>query len=393
MSKRKPYGNVRFGRNTIFPVITVALVVVVGVYAIFRSNAATNTPRGVTSESSPFVSTAKKCYRIPAVVRDKSGNTYAFAERRFGNGKNSPCSDFGDIDIVMRKLPSGGKWSSEVVIANKGTDRVTNPVPIYNEFTNKIHLIYSYKDNVANRTIGMYMKTSSDSGRSWSGMTANASNLVMKSSTLSGPGHGIVIKQGKYKGRMIFATGAGAIYSSDNGNTWKKGFALEPGLIEGTITEIGVNKLLACYRVKDESIKRSHRCAISTDGGWSISSFSSIKYNTPLTVSIEGSLLTLAGGKYNGYVLYSTPSNATTRKGMSIFASKVTNADPPVSFQIKKWFRVTSPDIGAAYSDMVQVNSSSVGVLYETGSNPKGPYDKIKYSVVSIPSIMNAAGY
>ena len=339
--------------------------------------------------STPFTTTSKVCYRIPAITRDDSGTIYAFAERRHGNGEGTGrCSDNGDIEIVMRKLGSNGRWSSETVVVDKVRNRVTNPVPIYNSSLHKLFLIYTYKDNTTQKVIGLFQKTSTDGGNTWKTETVNrnTNGFLMGDVGQSGPGHGIVIEEGSNKGRMVIAAWKGGLYSDNGGVTWQRGYKAE-NVNEGTVAAVSANALLACHRTNSNVTDLEHLCAISYDGAKTISQLSAVIYNVPNSTQVEGSLLALKG-KYKGYTLYSLPSSTTNRKGMSIYASSLSNNHSLVSWQNKQWFKVTTEDSYAAYSDMVQTSDDTIAILYESGKD----YKKITYAKYSLDVILQAAG-
>jgi sialidase-1 len=86
---------------------------------------------------------------------------------------------------------------------------------------------------------------------------------------------------------------------------------------------------------------------------------------------VEGSVLQLAGER--GALLFSAPSVPNVRQAMAIWRS----GDGGGSF-VKA--AVLSQQ-RAGYSDLVQVGSDTVGVLYETGVT--GTYDTIEFRRVS----------
>lgn len=78
--------------------------------------------------ANPFVNGKEgyACYRIPTMDISKKGNILAFAE-----GRRNNCDDVGDIDIVMKLSPDGGKkWSKFVTVRDDGINRCQNQVPV-----------------------------------------------------------------------------------------------------------------------------------------------------------------------------------------------------------------------------------------------------------------------
>jgi hypothetical protein len=313
-----------------------------------------------------FTNTAAFCYRVPAVVRDKSGNTYAFAERR-----RRSCSNDGDFEIVMRKRTNAGVWSGITVVADDLKNRLSHPAPIYNPDNNTIVLLYSkatYTKNVykvsARKTVGIYQKVSADGGATWS-----APSLAYKTWTLVGAGHGVYAGGGV----MSVATGFNNLIRNAAG-VWTPGFTVPSGLVDGTLTHLS-SGYFTCYRVRDAAIKRSHRCAKVSADGKTVASFSSSGFHVPETVSEQASLLTFTkGGK--SWVLMSTPSNKTVHAGMSIYAAP----ESTLQFGASK-VGATAASVSAGYSDLVQVDGNYAGIVFETG-------DKIQFSEVKVASIL-----
>jgi sialidase-1 len=332
-----------------------------------------------TCTSAPFVSApkAKRWYRIPALVRTGSGALIAFAERR----DNASTTDRGNYDLVARtSTDSGCHWGPLRVVADYGRNHISSPVPIWDAATQSV-LVFTSLRNTADKYIGLFLQRSFDDGATWSSFAAGQ---VTRPATgwkggLQGPGHGLVLHNGTASGRIIFAMGyvvtkghtkqygTYGLYSDDGGTTWKVGYdRLSPGklqLIEGTIAELPDGRLLVSYRDKRKTKPGTNRVsAISTNGGLSISSYRHMSGIT--TMAVEGSLLQTSGS--NAPLLFSAPSftktkNLTIRRDMRIFIS--TNGGTT-------WRK--GPLLGgkgrpAAYSDLVEINASRIGVLYETG--------------------------
>lgn len=325
--------------------------------------------------SAPFVSrpATRTWYRVPAIVRTGSGALVAFAERR-----DSDRSDLGNFDIVSRTSLDGGcSWRPMVTVGNWGRDRVSNPVPVWDENSGSILLLSSVRRVKTDSYVGLFLQRSSDDGATWTPLASGQVRVQGGARTwkggLTGPGHGLVLRTGVHAGRVIFAMGyrtggrygAYGIYSDDGGTSWRIGYdRLSPGnmkLIEGTIAELADGRLLVSYRDLRKTKPGTNRVsAISTDGGQSISAFR--RMTGVKTMAVQGSLLQTGSGK----VLFSSPSftrtaNLTIRKDMRIFVSTNSGA---------AWH--AGPLIGgkgrpAAYSDLVEIDPARVGLLYETG--------------------------
>jgi len=56
------------------------------------------------------------CYRIPAIIKTQKGTLMAFAE-----GRKTGCSDFGNVDILLRMSYNDGlHWTEMEVVAEFG---------------------------------------------------------------------------------------------------------------------------------------------------------------------------------------------------------------------------------------------------------------------------------
>jgi sialidase-1 len=66
------------------------------------------------------------CYRIPALLQTPQGTLMAFAE-----GRKSGCSDFGDVDLLLKTSKDNGlHWSEAKVIAEFDSLQAGNPAPV-----------------------------------------------------------------------------------------------------------------------------------------------------------------------------------------------------------------------------------------------------------------------
>jgi sialidase-1 len=320
--------------------------------------------------STPFKSSSKYRYRVPAVVKTAAGRVFIFAEKRIANYDND---DDGNFDVVMRTSPDGGcTWTAERTIANDGNHRVSNPVPIYDARTDQVLLFTIVKTN---RNYLHLQRISSDGTRN-TPLSTGRVDIANWLPGLTGPGHGLVLSQGEHAGRVIFAmayTQQGkrftrGIYSDDNGATWQVGYD-RPGagklqLIEGTIAELPSGKLLISYRDRgtgDKSVGRNRVSAVSTDGGQTVGGYAPMV--GVKTVPVEGSLLQTTGP--NSYLLFSSPSytagKLTSRRGMRLFVS----TDEGQSW--RRGVAVGAELDSACYSDLVQLDDDTVGIAYEYG--------------------------
>lgn len=348
--------------------------------------------------STPFTSTSKARYRLPAAVRSDSGQVFVFAEKRINNFDND---DDGNFNIVMRvSTDNGCTWEPEVTVGDYGTEKVSNPVPIYDRARDRVLLFTTVKDDGRNY---LHLQRISGDGSSFSALSAGRLDVPGWRPGLTGPGHGLVLTKGAWAGRIIFAMGytrkeendkraARAIYSDDGGNSWAIGFdRVSPGslqLIEGSMAELPDGRLLVTYRDNGRGLTtpgKNRVSAVSTDGGRTIGAFTAMP--GVQAVPVQGTLLQTSGGR--NLLLFSSPSNTsgkiTSRRGMRIFVS----SDSGASW--RRGLAVGSADDQACYSDLVQLGASSIGLFYENGYTREKPYwHRIVFRTISFSAVENS---
>ncbi|MBZ4192448.1 sialidase family protein [Niabella beijingensis] len=197
-------------------------------------------------------------YRIPCMARAKNGNLIAFAE-----GRKYSVLDYGDIDLVYKiSHDNGQSWSKLKVVISDGEGTWGNPAAVTDEQTGRIWLFLSWNDERHSQHGGrfngmefmpvntwgqrrLFVTCSDDNGITWTRPVDYTGTLVPPDYTWDavGPGIGIQIVQGKYKGRLIIPAGRRNIYSDDHGTTWKYR-RIPPGTFEGTVTELSNGQLM-----------------------------------------------------------------------------------------------------------------------------------------------------
>ncbi|MBK9330343.1 MAG: exo-alpha-sialidase [Sphingobacteriales bacterium] len=199
-------------------------------------------------------------YRIPSIIKTNSGTLIAFCEGRKNNSE-----DYGDIDLVAKRSTDNGMtWSSLIVIWDDGNSTCGNPTPVVDYNTGTIWLFMSWNSGVKNQngnngfskidTYGdrrLFSITSTDDGITWTDLTDRTLDLTPVTYTWDavGPGNGIQLTQGPYKGRLMIPACGRTIYSDDHGTSWQYKLINE-GTCEGCIVEL-------C----DETLMRNDRSA------------------------------------------------------------------------------------------------------------------------------------
>ncbi|WP_175549928.1 sialidase family protein [Mariniphaga anaerophila] len=331
------------------------------------------------------------CYRIPAIIRSKSGTLLAFAE-----GRKYGCADEGDIDLVVKRSTDNGKsWSNLSIVWDDGSNTCGNPAPVVDEVTGKIILLMTWNngedhigeinDGSSKDTRRVFVTTSDDDGVSWTEPYEITS--AVKESTwgwyATGPCHGIQIKKGNYAGRLVIPCdnislksegGKGhshVIYSDDGGESWQLGNNVpenEYNPNESTVAELSNGDLMLNMRCGNSNNFRL--VSTSSDGG--------VTWTEPmpdfelLDPVCQGSLLAM---ERNGqHTLFFSNAASTKRENMTI---KMSTNDGEV------WSRSYAVHSGpSAYSDIVNVSEDEIAILFEHGISAR--YERIVYQLISI---------
>ncbi len=330
------------------------------------------------------------CFRIPAIVKSKNGTLLAFAEAR----KNS-CSDTGNIDLVLKRSEDGGKtWSSTITIWDDGDNVCGNPAPVVDQETGRILLVSCWNlgedhekeiiDKTSKDSRRIYVLYSDNDGKSWSIPKDITSSVKRPDWTwyATGPCHGIQLQNKKHKGRLVVSANhmvAGTksyhsqlIYSDDKGDTWKLGGVVKKhGGNESSVVELENGDLMLNMRNYNREESKTRSCAISKDGGETISEM----YYLPELIEpvCQGSTLNfIKKGKISNYILFSNPASTDKREKMTLKLSEDNGKTWPCAYLV-----YSGP---SAYSDLVNLPDSKIGILYEYGIND--PYEKIGFTII-----------
>ncbi len=323
--------------------------------------------------------------RIPAAVVSKKGTVLAFAEGRAAD------ADQAKNKIVLKRSTDGGKtWGKLAVIAEDGDRALNNPCAVVERESGRVLLMYqSYPAGVGERSgkvqpgydgnfvVRNWLITSDDDGATWSkprDITRETKREKVVTTVAGGPGVGIQLRHGRHAGRVLMPFNEGpfgawnvyAVYSDDNGRTWKMGDAAPGGLIDaGGGKQTSLVNEAQFVELKDGSVrfnvrrwagKAVRKTCVSADGGVTWSKVE----DAPelLDPGCMGSVLRYTdpadGGKSR--LLYSGPQS-TKRENGTVFVSY----DEGRTWSTK---RVLCK--GAfAYSCLTALPDGTVGCLYE----------------------------
>jgi sialidase-1 len=328
-------------------------------------------------------------YRIPALIVTGNGTFLAFCE-----GRKAGRSDSGDIDLLVRRSTDGGKtWGPQQVVWDDGENTCGNPCPVVDRATGVIWLPMTWnhgqdvesriKQNTGKDTRRVFITHSSDDGRTWARpreITAETKRPEWRWYA-TGPGVGIQLAQGPWKGRLLIPCdhsvvqpddpdgyNSHVIYSDDHGQTWRLGGVIRPAVNECQVVELVDGTLLINMRNYDRS-RTTRAIATSTDGGLT---WSTVRHDPALVEPIcQASFLryTVQPLDDRNRLLFSNPAHAEPgkRRDMTVRMSEDEGTTWPVR-------RVLWPG-PAAYSCLAVVPGGGVACLFEAGE--KSPYERI----------------
>ena len=333
-------------------------------------------------------------FRIPSIIKTKSGALLAFAE-----GRKNNASDSGDIDLVLRRSENNGKtWGDLIVIRDDGDNVCGNPSPVLDNKTGNIFLLSTWNlgrdtermiiNETSEDTRRIYVMSSEDDGNSWSEPTEITKDVKKDNWTwyATGPVHGIQIQNGSHKGRMIIPCDhieskskkyySHIIFSDDGGNSWEIGGITPQNYVnECTVAEINKGKLLLNMRNYDRT-QENRKISVSDDGGITWGNIYSDE--TLIEPICQASLLRYSfSGKYKKHLMFLNPSDKKKRINMTLKLS----SDYGKTWNSKLVLH-TGP---SAYSDLTRLNGDGIGCLFEAGVS--SPYEGIVFKEVKIDDL------
>lgn len=333
-------------------------------------------------------------YRIPAIIKLKSGKLLAFAE-----GRRKGAGDFGDVNIVLKTSDDNGKtWSEMKDVAENSELQAGNPAPVVDYFDKKfpkgrIFLFYNTGNNTeqqvrkGNGKREVWYKTSVDEGKTWS-EPVNISNQVKLPdwrSYANTPGHALQITKGKFKGRIIvpfnYSKGepekdfsdymATAYYSDDHGKTFKLSNDIGiKGSNESTAAELPNNSILLNSR-NQKGDEKYRIFARSQNGG---ESWNEVGFDKNLPDPVcQGSLLNIT----DKIIAFSNNADQKNRNNLTLRISFDEGKNWTKSILVDGKENLKTNEDFTAYSDLVLIDKNRIGILYE-----KEDYKKIVFKII-----------
>lgn len=315
-------------------------------------------------------------FRIPALVKATDGSLLVFAEAR----KLASAGDAGDIDLVLKRSSDHGKtWSEIILVFDRGAQTCGNPVPIVDQSNGTIHLMMM----LDNREV--FFTQSSDHGLTWTPEREITAAVKPENWGFyaTGPVHGIQVKNGPYRGRLIVPSYANVpvagkikhhsfcLYSDDHGATWTRGnLSPQENVGECTVVELADGRLMLNMRSK----LPYRSIAYSRDGGntWEERRIDTSLIDPPCQAALLD--IVHAGSPL---LLFSNPSS-DKRENLTIRVS---------SNNGKTWHKTLRIYGGpSAYSDMVCLDEEHIGITFESGVN--SPHGHIFFNRVALSKLV-----
>ncbi len=335
-------------------------------------------------------------YRIPSLLCTRKGTVLAAAEGRQSG------TDQSENDLVLkRSLDGGATWEALQVLLSDGKSSYNNPCMAEDVAAGRILMMTQkfpdstrpwktpagYEDN---KSLKNYLIYSDDEGKSWSepkDITRETKNPPPVTTIASGPGIGIQLKKGPFRGRIVFPINQGPFrkwknyctYSDDGGKTWINGTTVPDHLVKGggnevQVVELADGRLMLNTRsygqpkkilFPNRRKKIYRRIAYSSDGGHSWTPMVDDE-NLAESRCMAGFIRysgTGEKGDEDNILLFSNPATMTGRHTGTIRLSYDEGKSWPISKMICKGF--------FAYSSIAKVKGGKIAVLYETGKARK----------------------
>jgi sialidase-1 len=348
-------------------------------------------------------------FRIPAVIKAANGDLLAFCEARAGG-------DASEIDLVSKRSTDGGKSWQPLYVVQESSDfrtlftddappiTVGNPAPVVDlldpEHPGRLWLPFTLEND------RVFVTYSDNHGKTWAPRREITQDVKLKNWGwyATGPVHSIQLHRGKHRGRLVVPAdhrlgddgadrgpeGAQAIISDDHGKTWRLGaiddtYSDDLKANETTVVELNDGRLYFNTRDQNGSAPGNRGSAYSSDGGETFdrAADSEYKYFVPAGTPfdppvVQCALLRIASsldGNDRNLILFSGPDESgPTGKGRSDLRLRYSTNETST------WHDGPLIHEGpAAYSDMVRLTTTHVGILFEAGTKRGKRYDRIDF--------------
>jgi sialidase-1 len=309
-------------------------------------------------------------YRIPALCVTKSGTLLAICE-----GRKTGRGDHGDLDLILKRSTDGGKsWGPiELIHEEGGAEKITigNPCPVVDQDTGTIWLPFN-RDNDK-----VFVTSSTDDGKTWAKPRDISADVKAPDWNwyATGPGNGIQLTQGKFKGRLVIpcdhrvsgdksdkpgwdkAGRSHVIYSDDHGAIWKLGGSTDFAMNECAVVELTDGTLMLNSR--SYRGKACRGVSLSTDGGatWQPTQDDPALVESVCQASLIRHVFKSGEGAERPMFIFSNPA---VPKGRSRLTVRISEDEG------KTWPHERLVCEGSsAYSALASLSPQEVGLLYE----------------------------
>jgi len=310
-------------------------------------------------------------FRIPAICTLQDGTLLTTTDKRKFNEGDLPQ----DIDILVRHSSDGGHtWSEPITIAEgQGVGKGFGDAALVAASDGTVITGFvggpgTWRSNMDD-PLRSFIRTSTDGGRTWSepsdltwslwGPKAVNRECRTSHSAFFGSGHGLLIQNGPYKGRIMFVSAVlskenrfddYAVYSDDNGATWKVSSRAYRGGDEAKVVELNDGRLLMSVRQTGE-----RGFNISEDGGatWGEQG----RWPEICTNACDGDII-----RFDENTLLQSVPNSMKRENVTIFLSHDEGKSWPEHASICPYESV--------YSSLTLLPDGTIGAYIE--ENPSG---------------------
>lgn len=318
-----------------------------------------------------------KFYRIPGLVRTKTGSLIAVYDIRYGHAGDLPAN----IDVgVSRSTDGGQNWEPMRVAVDMGDDPkhghdgVGDPAILVDPKTGRIWIaaLWSHGNRAWNdsgpgvtpdETGQLVLVHSDDDGKSWS-KALNITTMVKDPAWhlfFNGPGAGIALKDGT----LVFAAQYRAadgkpwstlLVSKDHGATWQVASGVKSDTTEAQVAELPDGSVMINCR---DNRGGSRTVAVSKDLGksWQLHPTDRKALREPVCMA---SLLRWTHPDHGDLMFFSNPDTTGGRRAMTVKLSR----DQALSWPAQD-ARLYDSRNCFGYSCLAVAGPNHVGVLYE----------------------------
>ena len=328
-------------------------------------------------------------FRIPAITVTNQGTLLAVYDMRYRSRRDLQ----GHMDIGLSRSTDGGKtWEAPKPIMDMGTygglpedqngcsdpnilvDKETGDIWVCAVWTHGKPGTHQWRGRGSEPGLELHQSTqfmmvrSSDDGQSWSKPENWTSRLKNPKWHLfaPAPGNGITMKNGT----LVIPTDgrdeeglpfSNLLWSQDHGETWSLSSPARSDTTECAVAELSDGTLMLNMRDNrnrgDKTASNGRAVSITANLGETWRVHSSDHRSLPEPVCMASLIShTLSDGRH--ILFFSNPNHRSKRKNMTVRMSLDDG---------KTWTKsVLLDEAGGAYSSLVMVNSSTLGILYES---------------------------